>query len=407
MPVVLSWSAGSGATSYDVYFGPGTTPAFYSSVTTSQVNVAVDPGSDYYWRVDAVNASGTTAGPAWSFRTAPATDCGAPSAPILSGPVSSVSGTSYQISWNSVPGSTGYVLQESADQSFGVVTSTTLGATVNSLTVVRSAAATTNFYYRIVARIIRSDCDVSSVFSNTVIVRVEPSPAATREIRIIPVIASTPGSFGSFFRTAVQLHNASAEPASGRIQFHVQGVSGSTDDPSVPYSLDAHATLYIADVVAAMGQSGTGSADLVIETGAAPVVVIRIFNDAGESGTTGMNESMFRVEEAIQSGQAVVLIGPPDLSKARFNLGVRSLVDGIEFDAVVLDERGLQVGTATRSFPPNYFLQQSASDLMGFEIPENASIMLTLRSGSGFIYGATTDNTTQDPSMQVPQLLSN
>ncbi|MEO8216508.1 MAG: putative Ig domain-containing protein [Acidobacteriota bacterium] len=407
IPVVLSWSAASGATSYDVYFGPGTNPAFYSSVTTAQLNVAVDPGSEFFWHVDAVNASGTTAGPTWSFRTAPATDCVAPSAPILSGPVSSVSGTAYQISWNSVPGSTGYVLQESADQSFGAATSTTLGATVNSLTVLRSVATTTSFYYRILARISRPGCDVSSAVSNVVVVRVEPSPSATREIRIIPVIASTPGSFGSFFRTAVQLHNASAEPSSGRIQFHVQGVSGSSDDPFVPYSLEPGQTLYIADVVAAMGQSGLGSADLVIETGAPPLVVTRIFNDAGESGTTGMNESTFRVEEAIQSGQTVVLIGPPDLSKARFNLGVRSLVDGIEFDAVVLNESGQQVGTVTRNFPSNYFLQQSAGDLLGFVIPENASILLTLRSGSGFIYGATTDNTTQDPSMQIPQPPSN
>jgi len=66
----LSWSAGSGAASYDVYFGTSTSPGFQGS----QSGTSFDPGAlaestTYYWRVDSVNGAGTTTGNDWSFTT--------------------------------------------------------------------------------------------------------------------------------------------------------------------------------------------------------------------------------------------------------------------------------------------------------------------------------------------------
>jgi hypothetical protein len=67
----LSWTAGSGATSHDVYFGTATTPPFVQN----QAGTTYDPGTlsattTYFWRIDEKNAGGTTAGPVWSFVTA-------------------------------------------------------------------------------------------------------------------------------------------------------------------------------------------------------------------------------------------------------------------------------------------------------------------------------------------------
>jgi PKD repeat protein len=70
--VDLAWSAGSQATSHDVYFGDSTTPPL---VSHNQVGASYDPGelteqTTYYWRVDEVNAVGTTVGVVlWSFTT--------------------------------------------------------------------------------------------------------------------------------------------------------------------------------------------------------------------------------------------------------------------------------------------------------------------------------------------------
>ena len=66
----LSWKAGLGATSHDVYFGTSSPPPFIGN----QTDTIYDPGTMdydtmYYWRIDEVGAYGTTIGLAWSFTT--------------------------------------------------------------------------------------------------------------------------------------------------------------------------------------------------------------------------------------------------------------------------------------------------------------------------------------------------
>ncbi|MHC4397462.1 MAG: DNRLRE domain-containing protein, partial [Planctomycetota bacterium] len=66
----LSWTAGSGATSHDVYFGttsPGTSQGNQTATTFDTGTMAND--TTYYWRIDEVNAAGTTTGTVWSFTT--------------------------------------------------------------------------------------------------------------------------------------------------------------------------------------------------------------------------------------------------------------------------------------------------------------------------------------------------
>jgi len=68
--VTLSWAAGSGATSHNVYFGTSSPGAYQGN----QTGTTFDPGTmsvgtTYYWRIDEVNTSGTATGPVWSFTT--------------------------------------------------------------------------------------------------------------------------------------------------------------------------------------------------------------------------------------------------------------------------------------------------------------------------------------------------
>jgi predicted outer membrane repeat protein len=68
----LTWIAGSGAMSHDVYFGTASPGAFQGN----QIGTTFDPGTltlgtKYYWRIDEVSTWDTTIGEVWSFTTDP------------------------------------------------------------------------------------------------------------------------------------------------------------------------------------------------------------------------------------------------------------------------------------------------------------------------------------------------
>jgi phosphodiesterase/alkaline phosphatase D-like protein len=80
----LSWSAGSGATSHDVYFGT-TSPGILrgNQTATTYDTGTMTNGTTYYWRIDEKNASGTTTGVVWSFTTAGAAQANLRKGPYL------------------------------------------------------------------------------------------------------------------------------------------------------------------------------------------------------------------------------------------------------------------------------------------------------------------------------------
>ena len=66
----LSWTAGSGATSHDVYFGTTSPGDFIGNQTDTTFDTGtMTNDTTYYWRIDEKNVGGTTTGTVWSFTT--------------------------------------------------------------------------------------------------------------------------------------------------------------------------------------------------------------------------------------------------------------------------------------------------------------------------------------------------
>jgi hypothetical protein len=139
----LSWTAGSDATSHDVYFGtvsPGT-------LIGNQAGTTYNPGTmanstTYYWRIDEKNAGGTTTGVVWSFTTIVA----APGQATSPSPANAATGvsTTATLSWTAGSGATSH------DVYFGTTSPGTLignqaGTTYNPGTMANS----TTYYWRI------------------------------------------------------------------------------------------------------------------------------------------------------------------------------------------------------------------------------------------------------------------
>jgi hypothetical protein len=324
------------------------------------------------------------------------TPCTTPSAPVISGPSTADTGAQYTITWPAIAGATGYAVDESTDANFLTVTSRDVTTTSASFT----HAAANRYYYRVRARNQSTGCNTASPFSNTISVLVSAAPVA--QTRILPVVGSVPGSLGAFFKTSVQLYNAKSNTISGKIVFHTQAVSGSSGDPSLAYSIQAGKSLSFPDLLPAMGiSSGLGSADIVADAGSAfPVTLVRVFNDAGAAGTTGLALEPMAASEALQNGDTGVLIAPAD-TRFRLNIGVRTLEQGVGFNVTVRNKDGVTVKTTSKSFGATFFRQIGSTEILdGYVLVGGETITIQITSGSAFVYGSTTDNTTQDPSVQ-------
>ena len=139
---MLTWNAVSGAASYKVYRAT-TKNGAYSVINTTKAltytNTGAALGTTYYYKVEALDASGKSMG----FSDVAEGKV----APVLAVGYSSVSGKP-QLTWKAVPGATEYQVYRSTQQNSGYtkINTTTATSYVNT-----GAKAGTTYYYKIVA----------------------------------------------------------------------------------------------------------------------------------------------------------------------------------------------------------------------------------------------------------------
>jgi hypothetical protein len=230
---------------------------------------------------------------------------------------------------------------------------------------------------------------------------------------ILPAAGSTAGDFGSFFRTGVQISNPGLPtfPATGRFVYHPAGVPGSSSDPSLSFEVAPRTTTSYDDIVDRMGQSGLGTLDVVLTIPSArPFIVARVYNDGGGRGTSGFTEKAISPgiacglgNEVLYGGSTGFLITPPDPTRFRFNVGVRSLLEGARVTFGVRDvSSGIAVRYVTKTYDPTVFEQQSIEALFGGPIAANQVIEVSVGGGGqAIVYGASVDNSTNDASIQI------
>ena len=173
------WNSSPTATSYSLQVS---TTSDFANLVVNQSNITnnfytisgLNNNTQYYWRVNAKNAGGTSAWPtAWSFTTFIAT----PAQPVLFSPANIASGVSLtpKIIWKSSTGATSYTLQVSTTSDFanlvinqGGITDTSFAAT--------GLSNNTQYYWRTNAVNAGGTSARSSIWSFTTIVAVPAIP---------------------------------------------------------------------------------------------------------------------------------------------------------------------------------------------------------------------------------------
>jgi hypothetical protein len=225
-------------------------------------------------------------------------------------------------------------------------------------------------------------------------------------VRTLPVVGSVQGAT-AVFKTALQITNTSPTTITGKFVFHPQGQSASASDPSLAYTLAPNQTRSYEDIVASLNTTGLGSLDIYSNEAVPPVVVARIFSDAGSAGTSGFSQDAVSPDEAFSFFNAVSMPIPPDLTRFRMNIGVRTLDPGATLNVYVFNSSGAIVGQRLGiPYGPNYFEQVPASTFTGMSsLPAGGSIAVYMKNvgDRAFVYSSVIDNTTSDSTIRIAQ----
>jgi CSLREA domain-containing protein len=219
-----------------------------------------------------------------------------------------------------------------------------------------------------------------------------------RTAAILPIAGSGPGAGGAFFRTSLQLHNPSEHTMAGNLV--IRAIGGGAPR-TAPYALQPHQTLDASSVFG----DGFVTVDLAPLTGGLPEAQARVFNDGAEHGTAGLSTMLVSVADALTAGRRGVLLAPAGGAAMRFNIGTRSLDDGVDVTFALRRASGQVVAHAGRTLAPNTLVQDNAAALFGVPLEPNDSIDVTVRTGSAIVYGSAVDNITQDPSFVIAKPL--
>lgn len=222
----------------------------------------------------------------------------------------------------------------------------------------------------------------------------------------IPVVGSVNGAFGSRFKTSVQLTNRSRGPSVGKLVFHPAGVAASPSDPTLDFALLLpEETIAFDDIMAEIGRTGLSSVDLIVTDGPPPDVTVNVYNDQAAAGTSGFTSEVVTPTQAMQYFTEATLAAPSDPANFRLNIGIRTLGSGARLRFRVTDATGSIVAEGTSfNLPANYFEQNgAASYLGGVQPPANGTVSVLVLGGSAFVYGAITDNRTNDPRFRLFQ----
>jgi hypothetical protein len=119
----------------------------------------------------------------------------------------------------------------------------------------------TTFDLQVVYRVVATNfADPTDSCYGEATVKVHADPELDRLTRraVVPVVGTTGGLNGSFFRTSLKL--IGNETLRGRLVFHPSFQEEKDSDPSIPYDFSAGDVLVFEDLMAAFGLFGVGSA---------------------------------------------------------------------------------------------------------------------------------------------------
>jgi M6 family metalloprotease-like protein len=401
----LQWTAATGASSYDVYFGTEQDPPLLQSTTATSLTVNGLDSGPHYWRVMAGSGSclvsSTTHGALTFFVNPDIVDLeNGVTIPNISSSVvghwtyyrlevpSDVTRMTFQtiggtgdldlyVKWNGLPTSTDY------HEGSGNWDS-------NEMVIFIDPPAGT--YY--------AGVYTYSAYSGSSIIgeyEVNPPPvinAAGDYVYVVPAAAHATGLEGTSWVSDLVVHSLT-DNDSANLFFVGQGENG-LDTEGVRLQLVQEGSLSLPDVVWQTFEQDPAGGSLLVGSDQPLIVSSRTYNNA-PTGTYGQYIPGFPVEMAYSQADEVRLIQLTRNDDFRTNIGFANAA-GVRLDVKVMfyQADGSYIRQRTYSIPPYGYLQ--ASDVINKDADDAFAVVTATSSDARyFCYASVIDNRTGDP----------
>ncbi|HEY3348504.1 MAG TPA: hypothetical protein VGM13_01860 [Thermoanaerobaculia bacterium] len=241
---------------------------------------------------------------------------------------------------------------------------------------------------------------VDNVTGDSSLFTFEDLPAGYQDV-VVNGVARANGRNSTFFRTDGRFYNPSSTDATVTVSFHAN--QGSNPTPLTgTFAVPAGKIRDVVDVLDSLLGLPVGSAGALRFRTDVPVAVLCRTSNVDPfgvvPGTFGAQQKPRPLLSFLMSADAgAVVTGIRQNAAFRTNVGFAAGADGAAYSLTLKAASGATVGTANGSLGPFGWTQPNVQDLFAAAIPDDATMLVRVTSGSVDVFDSSIDNASGDP----------
>jgi hypothetical protein len=242
---------------------------------------------------------------------------------------------------------------------------------------------------------------VDNVTGDSSLFAFEDLPAGAQDV-LVNGVARANGRNNTFFRTDGRFYNPGTSDATVSVAFH----DNKNSNPSPltrTFIVPAGQIRDVVDVLDVLLGLPVGSAGALRFTSDSPVAILCRTSNVDplgvKPGTYGAQQKPTPLLSFLMSADAgAVVTGIRQNAAFRTNIGFAAGPDGADYSLTLKDASGATVAAATGSLGPFGWTQPLVADIFpGTTIPEDATLLVKVNSGSVDVFDSSIDNASGDP----------
>ncbi len=242
---------------------------------------------------------------------------------------------------------------------------------------------------------------VDNVTGDSSLFSFDALPAGAQDV-LVNGVARANGRNDTFFRTDGRFYNPGSIDATVSVAFHANQNSNSSPMTRT-FTVAAGKIRDVVDVLDSLLGLPVGSAGALRFTSDARVAILcrtsNVDPSGAKPGTFGAQQKPTPLLSFLMSADAgAVVTGIRQNTAFRTNVGFAAGADGASYTLTLKDASGATVASTTRSLGTLGWTQPNVGDLFqGTPIPDDATLLVRVTSGSVDVFDSSIDNASGDP----------